>query len=231
MELLTIQCWVHDADSDAGRIFPVEISAGKTVGDLKDVIKNKKSVDFRDIDAEALDLYHITLPDDDQRLEVELDQIKTSSHNLKSRLNPRARLSNLFKPDLVGDEMHLIIIKAPTSPTKPPVTVPDMVLNCWVRGQQIDRIFRVETSTTKTVGDLREVIKNKTPVDFRDVDAHHLTLYKFIRPCDDSLENTLRDLTISQLEKPLLAVHTLSTVFELPPVEGCLHLIVGMWHL
>ncbi|KIK92006.1 hypothetical protein PAXRUDRAFT_148230 [Paxillus rubicundulus Ve08.2h10] len=197
------------------------------------MIKNKKSVDFRDIDANALDLYYITLPDDDERLEAELDQIKTS-HNFKSRLNPRTTLSNLFKSDLGGDGMHLIIIKAlllPAGATKPPVAVPDTVLNCWVRGQQIHQIFRVETSTTKTVGDLRKVTKNKTPVDFGDVDADHLTLYKFIHPFDGSLENALRNLTLSQLEKHLWAVHTLSAVFELPPVEGCLRLIVSMWHL
>ncbi|KIK74259.1 hypothetical protein PAXRUDRAFT_791416, partial [Paxillus rubicundulus Ve08.2h10] len=82
--------------------------------------------------------------------------------------------------------------------------------------------------TVGAVGDLREVIKNKKPMDFRDVDADHLILYKFLHPCDDSLENTLRNLTLSLLGKPLFAVHTLSAVFELPPGEGCLHLIVDV---
>ncbi|KAF8836162.1 hypothetical protein BDN67DRAFT_998492 [Paxillus ammoniavirescens] len=224
MEPLTFLCWVLSEDSQGRRIFNVEISGGETVGDLKKLIKNQRPVGFRDIDADALDLYYKALPDEisDELLEAELNKIKTS-HKSMPRLSPSAKLSNLFKSDLGDDEMHLIIIKTPTS-----LTVPNVVLNCWVRGQQIHRIFSVETSTTKTVADLKKLIKNKKAVDFRDVDAHDLALYKFIHPCDDSLKNTLYNLTLSQLGKPLWVLNTVSTVFELPPVEGCLHLIVDV---
>ncbi|KAF8834020.1 hypothetical protein BDN67DRAFT_915783 [Paxillus ammoniavirescens] len=226
MEQLTFQCWVLSDDSDSGRIFPVEISGAETVGGLKKLIKNQKPVGFRDIDADALDLYYKALPDEisEELLEAELNKIKTS-HKSMPRLSPRAKLSNLLF-DLGGDEMHLIIVKAPTS-----LAIPDMVLNCWVRGQRINQILCVRTSATETVADVKKVIKNEGRAGFRDIDAHHLDLYKFVHPLDDSLENTLNDLTLSQLEKPLWVPNTVSTVFELPPVEGCLHLIVGMWHL
>ncbi|GMF31505.1 unnamed protein product [Phytophthora lilii] len=41
----------------AGSAFPVDIIAGQTVGDLKEVIKEKKPNDFKDIDADKLQLF------------------------------------------------------------------------------------------------------------------------------------------------------------------------------
>ncbi|KIK97273.1 hypothetical protein PAXRUDRAFT_238843, partial [Paxillus rubicundulus Ve08.2h10] len=73
MESLTFECWVYG--DDVGRIFPAEIARNKTVGDLKEVIKNKNPVDFRDLDARALDLYSIILLGDDQGLEAELKKL------------------------------------------------------------------------------------------------------------------------------------------------------------
>jgi hypothetical protein len=238
MESLTLQfwCWVHDAD--VGRIFPVEIARQKIVGDLKKLIKNKKTVAFRDIDAHDLDLYYITMPDNynDQRLEAELKKLTLDD---MPHLSPLTQLSNLFKSDLGGDEMHLIIIKAPTSRawlfiaefcrllmvdlpgTKPPIIVPDMTLNCWV---EINRIFSVEVARQKTVTYLKDVIKNKKAVEFRDVDADQLALYKSFHACDDNLEETLNGLTLGH-EVLLRPTDPLSEVFpELPP--GHVHIVI-----
>jgi hypothetical protein len=55
----TLQCWVYGDAVES--IFPVEISKKKTVADLREAIKNKKPVDFRDVDPDALRLYSIPL--------------------------------------------------------------------------------------------------------------------------------------------------------------------------
>jgi len=66
-------------------------------------------------------------------------------------------------------------------------SVPDLTLNCWVHGHDIGRIFTVEISSTKTVSALRVAIKDMKPVDFHDVDADTLVLYKACLPCDEDL--------------------------------------------
>lgn len=112
MKTLSLDCWVHG--TNGRRTFPVEISRTETVGALREVIKNKKPVDFGAIDADALDLYHLegSLPDDSQRLEAELK--KLTLHD-KPILGPRLKLSKLFpESDGDDDERPFIIIKAPT---------------------------------------------------------------------------------------------------------------------
>lgn len=47
-----------------------------------------------------------------------------------------------------------------------------------VRGQATDRVFEVKIPRTVNITTLKEAIKNKKPVYFRDVDADALALYK-----------------------------------------------------
>ena len=79
--------------------------------------------------------------------------------------------------------------------------MPDITLNCWVRshGDTIYNVVFVEILSTKTVAALKEVIKNKNPESFRDVDVDNLVLYKVSLPYgeDDSLEDVLGTRTIS----------------------------------
>ena len=55
MQVFTLNCWARGPD--AGRIFEVKISGTETVTALKEAIKDKKPAAFRDVDANALDLY------------------------------------------------------------------------------------------------------------------------------------------------------------------------------
>ncbi|KAF9310238.1 hypothetical protein BG003_008776, partial [Podila horticola] len=56
----TLFCLVDgEATSNA---FPIEIMPTKTIGHLKDLIKVKKPNDFRDIDANNLTLWRVTIP-------------------------------------------------------------------------------------------------------------------------------------------------------------------------
>lgn len=115
--------------------------------------------------------------------------------------------------------------------TAPPAAVvPDMTLNCWVRGNTTSNVFPVEISSTKTVAALRKVIKQEKPVGFCDVDPDDLALYKVSLPYaeDDSLEAVLATCTISSLGKPLRSSQKLSAIFMSLSANDQLHLIIGM---
>ncbi|KAH0825821.1 hypothetical protein J3R83DRAFT_8763 [Lanmaoa asiatica] len=64
---LTLNCWVRGQETH--RIFPVEISKTKTVQFLKEAIKRKKDVELRDIPADILALYHVSVRYNPQVLE------------------------------------------------------------------------------------------------------------------------------------------------------------------
>lgn len=104
-----------------------------------------------------------------------------------------------------------------------------MTFNCSVRGGMT--VFSVKISSTKTVADLKEVIKNKKPVAFCDVDPDVLSLYKVCVPYSggDKLEDVLGACTINSLGPPLCNSQKLSVVFNPPPPDNQLHLVVGMW--
>jgi hypothetical protein len=57
-QLITLHCWVLSDGPD--RVFPVEIDQEKSVGALKDAIKDKKKPAFDHIPADALDLWKVT---------------------------------------------------------------------------------------------------------------------------------------------------------------------------
>ncbi|KAF9236576.1 hypothetical protein BU15DRAFT_28414, partial [Melanogaster broomeanus] len=201
-------CWVHG--EDVGKIFPVKISSTETVGELKKAIKNEKPVGFRDVDADDLDLYPFRPVDPDEDLENALKQWKLGCN---ARLGPRRRLSVCFPKSNVGK--WLVIVSAPSS---------YITLYCWVRGQSTNHIFPVKISSTMTVGDLKEAIKDKKPVDFRDVDADALALYKVSHADNGDLQKTLEHLTFDD-EEPLNPMAPLSSVFsDVPPRH--LHIVI-----
>jgi len=95
-----IDCWVYG--QDVGRIFLVEIPEPKTVGALKNAIKNANFQSFRDVEAARLDLYFI--PDSDSEpVEDRLEQIQLDT--LK-RLRPRTKISENFA-------QGVIVVKGP----------------------------------------------------------------------------------------------------------------------
>ena len=57
-DTLNLNCWV--LGDDPKRIFPVKIAKRKTVGGLKDAIKDKKKPEFDDYAADSLDLWKVS---------------------------------------------------------------------------------------------------------------------------------------------------------------------------
>jgi hypothetical protein len=98
-------------------------------------------------------------------------------------------------------------------------------LNCWVRSENERGMFPVEISKTETVHDLKEAIKNKKAVAFRDVDAINFTLYKPKDPVSIPYEEKL---ILSEHSERLEGADELSEVFPVQPPKRDIHLIVGM---
>ena len=105
-----------------------------------------------------------------------------------------------------------------------------MTLNCWVRGQEIGRVFPVSISSKETVGTLKKIIKDENSVDLRDIDANALALYKVSIPWGegDHLADILDNHTIASLGKPLQSMKSLSASFTPPPADDQIHLVIGM---
>ena len=56
--ILQLNCWV--IRDDPRHVIPVEIASSKTVGYLKEAIKEKIQYSFADFDAKSLDLWKVS---------------------------------------------------------------------------------------------------------------------------------------------------------------------------
>ncbi|KAG0298955.1 hypothetical protein BGZ97_003929, partial [Linnemannia gamsii] len=97
---LTLFCLDGEATSDA---FPVEIEASKTIGDLKELIKTKKTNDFQNVDADKLTLWRVSIPDDDDDDEI---SILLDTRPEKKKLKATTKLSKVFDTELPDDTFH-----------------------------------------------------------------------------------------------------------------------------
>jgi Crinkler effector protein N-terminal domain len=95
---------------DHSHIFPVEISASKNVGALKDVIKEKKKHTFEHVDADALVLWSVSVPAD-ETLEEELSKLELVD---EGSLSPVKDLAEIFFSGVVKQHIQIIVKVPPT---------------------------------------------------------------------------------------------------------------------
>jgi hypothetical protein len=100
---------------------------------------------------------------------------------------------------------------------------PLLEINCLVLSESHTHIFPVEIATTRTVGALKDAIKEKKQHAFQHVDADDLVLWRVFVPDNQDLVESLGDLAD---EESLSPVHELSKVFSNMPEEGYLHIVV-----
>ncbi|KIJ12449.1 hypothetical protein PAXINDRAFT_39362, partial [Paxillus involutus ATCC 200175] len=99
-------------------------------------------------------------------------------------------------------------------------------LNCLVLGSGPRNVFSIEIARTKNVSALKELIKSKNPIAFRDVDAANLVLWQApesLRCEDNAFKETIEGLNLQ--DDHSLPVRILSRIFSDPDAE-CLHVIV-----
>ncbi|KAK3840985.1 MAG: hypothetical protein J3R72DRAFT_161334 [Linnemannia gamsii] len=90
------------------KAFSVRITPADTVDDLKKLIKAEKKNDFRDVDADNLTLWRVSIPinDEDNDLPVLLKNVPVDD---RKKLGPATRLSKVFPEDLPEETVHVIV--------------------------------------------------------------------------------------------------------------------------
>ncbi|KAK5816993.1 hypothetical protein F5H01DRAFT_276822, partial [Linnemannia elongata] len=98
-------------------------------------------------------------------------------------------------------------------------------LFCLVDGEATSNAFPVSTSTTKTIGDLIDLIKVKFPDTFNGVDAKDLSLWRVTIPdSDDAIPIFVNG--VPENEKKKLRATDKVSVFGAALPEDTIHIIV-----
>ncbi|KAK5809561.1 hypothetical protein F5H01DRAFT_415530 [Linnemannia elongata] len=108
--LLTLFCLVDgEATTNA---FPVEIESSKTIGDLKEHFKTKKSPEFDDIAADKLTIWRVSIPDkdDDDETPIKVDNVSESE---KKKLRATNKLSMVFDAAFPEDTIRVVVQRPP----------------------------------------------------------------------------------------------------------------------
>jgi hypothetical protein len=208
MESLTLRCWIYGDEIDS--IFDIHAPGSDTLIQLKQAIKFKHAVTFRDLDADALALYSIPMRGRHEQLgDVLKHWIPEEASELRKLLKPLSilNLSECYRRGcaLLGYAFlpafccHSIVYYLFRIAERSVIVVPNVILNCWLRGQNAYRIFhwQVEISSTETISALRKVIKYTKQVDLHDVKASVLVLHRVSLPIDEGFEGTLEELTLN----------------------------------
>ncbi len=212
-----LNCLILGEDSD--HIFPVEIPGDKSVGALREAIKDEKNNTFQGVDADTFKLWKVSIANDEHCEE----EIKGLGLESRKPLLPVKRLSEVFSGKPVYGHLHIVV--------QPPASVvrtnepPRLELNCLMLGEDRKHIFPLSIPGTKTVGALREAIKDKKKNAFYHVDADALILWRVSIPDDDSLELKLSELNLVD-ESSLSPMQVLSEVSSVPLILKNVHIVV-----
>jgi hypothetical protein len=92
------------------RVLPIEVPPSKTVGYLRELIKERKKVYFNNVDTDALNLWGVSIPLDDNA-DVALKELVFEENGEKGirRLLPAKRLSSYFSDQPKEDHIHVVI--------------------------------------------------------------------------------------------------------------------------
>jgi len=96
----------------------------------------------------------------------------------------------------------------------------DFLLNCFVLGDDEERVFPVEIARGKNVGILKDEIKKKKAHLLSDIDASDLDIWKVCSPIDDPTSKR------PHAEPPLRVNKRLSSLWDGDPSDDDLHILV-----
>jgi hypothetical protein len=105
---IELNCLVHGATPATDRVFPVVIARSRTVGTLKDLIKQKKHPEFVDLAADKLNLWGVSIPLDNNA-DNTLKQLVLRDDEAKGiqKLLPAKRLSSYFSDEPAEEHVHV----------------------------------------------------------------------------------------------------------------------------
>ena len=122
---------------------------------------------------------------------------------------------------------YFLLSIAFTSPQLHPFTMTEQLnLFCLVDGEPTSRAFPINASLADTVGNLKDHIKAKNAVDFSDVDANKLTLWKVSIPMNAAKKHDAVILDSLDSKEELFPSDELSDIFGKTPPKGTAHIIV-----
>jgi hypothetical protein len=96
----------------------------------------------------------------------------------------------------------------------------NFLLNCFVLGDDEERVFPVEIAKDKNVGILKKLIKEEKARLLNDVDASDLDLWTVCLPIDDPTSKK------PQTGPPLRVNKRLSSLWDGDPSDDDLHILV-----
>ncbi|KAF8923608.1 hypothetical protein BGZ58_002744, partial [Dissophora ornata] len=107
---LTLFCLV-DGDTTS-HAFPLSASTTFTVGELKELIKSKKTNDFSDVDADKLTLWRVSIPitDDDDESPILLSNV---ANNDKKKLGPATDVAEVFSDGVPRKTVNVVVQRPP----------------------------------------------------------------------------------------------------------------------
>ncbi|KAI9463180.1 hypothetical protein HD554DRAFT_1994307, partial [Boletus coccyginus] len=206
---------------DPSQMFKVQIARTADVYDLKEAIKQKKAILFRDVDTKDLGLYVVSVA---EPYEENLRKVVLSRGE---RLQGDDELSELFPDPPPKHHIHIILGMYPRLSELPFVidfcSLDYLTIVCWLRGSQPDTNFQFSIRANATVDDLKKSSKQEKAILFRDVDANDLSLYmvSVAKP----YEEHLRQVALSY-QKVLEGDDKLSELFPKPPPRHHIHIIL-----
>ncbi|KAF9119142.1 hypothetical protein BGX30_004059 [Mortierella sp. GBA39] len=136
--------------------FSVMVSSEDTVGGLKILIKTEKTNDFRNLDADKLTLWRVSIPiiDGNEEIPIRFDDVADKD---KKKLRPVTRLSKVFPDDLPEDMIHIIVKLPPPAQKKSTIAT----FTVTVKGSSSIIVQWVTDTTTATLDELRRQIYAK----------------------------------------------------------------------
>ncbi|KAF8700518.1 hypothetical protein AX14_000762 [Amanita brunnescens Koide BX004] len=210
---LNLGCWI--VAEETRRIFSVTINNTQDVADLQQVIKEKTHSVVQSNSDNALDLmlWKVSISTKDDKRDKNIVQF-LEDINSADPLLPTERLSNMYPTPTQQDHLH-IIISYPL----------DLV--CWiVEKSSINRRFTITINKIQRVGDLRQLLKEKSFVP-GCIEAHELSLWRVSIPFYYANIAYWAKATLERQDQ-LTDDSKWSDIFVMPPESGHVH--IAIWH-
>ncbi|TFK16458.1 hypothetical protein FA15DRAFT_676673 [Coprinopsis marcescibilis] len=213
MSSITLHCLVSGDGAD--KVFPADIPSNKTVGALKDLIKEKVPL-YTGIAAKDIQLFKVSLPIANAEQARDPGKIE-DAQELSS---PIDEISDVFQA-LEKGHIHVIAVI--------PLGFASVFnLNCVVSGDGADKIFTVKIASNDNVSILKASIREQNLDRFANTAVSAIQLFKVSLPVDANLDGKLAALEIEQQEKLSPPITKISEFFrDSTGDQPTLHVVVG----
>ncbi|KAG0197232.1 hypothetical protein BGX28_009258 [Mortierella sp. GBA30] len=153
-ETLTFFCLVNG--ETASTAFPIKISSGDTIGDLKELIRTKMAVQFSDIDANQLTLWKISIPivAEEKHKVISLDCLVS-----KDELLPSDELPEVFGDNPLKKTIHILVHRPPREKD---LNI-DTIFNIIIKDKIPQTLEWTTNPKTATLDELRDHIHASLP--------------------------------------------------------------------